>query len=108
MGMFDYINYQGQSYQTKDTPAQYTDTYEIRDDGTLWHKAYDTSIIKDPRSFFGAYYKKENIRWEFCKEFDGLIVFYRNAVADNPNSERIEHKALFSDGKMIKLNGKML
>jgi len=45
---------------------------------------------------------------EFCKDFDGLIVFYRNAVADNPNSERIEHKALFSDGKMIKLNGKML
>lgn len=28
-------------YQTKDTPAQFLDKYEIREDGTLWHENYD-------------------------------------------------------------------
>jgi len=28
-------------FQTKDTNAQSLDLYEIREDGTLWHQAYD-------------------------------------------------------------------
>lgn len=51
MGMFDTLRCKyplpvtGASdlvYQTKDTPAQWLDYYEIREDGTLWHEAYDT------------------------------------------------------------------
>lgn len=58
MGVFDYITvkYQGhgigdvseEEFQTKDTPAQYLDRYEIREDGTLWHEAYDTEYRSDP------------------------------------------------------------
>jgi len=50
MGMFDdlrceyplpVVGANGLAYQTKDTPAQYLDLYEIRSDGTLWHQEYD-------------------------------------------------------------------
>lgn len=35
-------------YQTKDTGRQFLDDYEIRADGTLWRKAYDTEDRSDP------------------------------------------------------------
>lgn len=50
MGMFDYLRCEyplpvdganALEYRTKDTPAQYLDRYEIREDGTLWHEEYD-------------------------------------------------------------------
>jgi hypothetical protein len=50
MGMFDELKCHyplplaganALDYQTKDTPAQFLDEYEIRADGTLWHEAYD-------------------------------------------------------------------
>ena len=55
MGMFDYINcsilfdnpkWNGLEFQTKNTPSQSLDLYEIRTDGTLWHLEYDTEIWK--------------------------------------------------------------
>lgn len=51
MGMFDYLRCkyplpidgtQHLLYQTKSTPAQFLDHYEIREDGSLWHQEYDT------------------------------------------------------------------
>lgn len=45
MGLFDYVNCKyplpvdgsnEREYQTKDTPSQYMDRYEIREDGQLW------------------------------------------------------------------------
>jgi hypothetical protein len=47
MGMFDYVKChyplpvkgaEDLIYQTKDTPSQWLDMYEIRADGTLWHE----------------------------------------------------------------------
>ena len=54
--MFDDINcsyplpgkVRPRSFQTKDTPAQYLDLYEIREDGTLWHEDYDIEDQSDP------------------------------------------------------------
>ena len=37
-------------FQTKDTPAQHLDKYEIREDGTLWHEAYDIEDKSDPNA----------------------------------------------------------
>ena len=46
MGLFDHIRCKYKAangpdpkclYQTKDTPAQYLEEFEIREDGTLWH-----------------------------------------------------------------------
>ena len=38
MGMFDSIHFEGKEYQTKDTPEQALDTYEIRGDELWWRK----------------------------------------------------------------------
>ena len=63
MGMFDDIRCKyplpidganGLSYQTKDTPAQWLDQYEIREDGTLWHEGYDT----EDQSEFGKWMRE--------------------------------------------------
>jgi hypothetical protein len=100
MGMFDYVTYKGHSdWQSKDTPAQGLDMYEIRDDGTLWYEDYDAEWV-DQGSRFGESMVKSNQRWEFCKEFDGVIRFYRSA--DN-HKTWIEYEALFMDGKMLKI-----
>jgi hypothetical protein len=42
--------------------------------------------------------------WKFCKDFDGLIRFYREDKENGgyKNSAWIEYKALFMDGKIIK------
>jgi hypothetical protein len=59
MGMFDYLRCSyplprpganDLEYQTKDTYAQWLDNYEIRADGTLWHKVYDTEDRSDPNA----------------------------------------------------------
>jgi hypothetical protein len=49
MGMFDYLRCTYplppgapvDGYQTKDTPSQWLDTYEIKADGTLWGEEYE-------------------------------------------------------------------
>ena len=99
MGMFDYIRYKGEEYQTKDTPGQVMDNYEIKADGTLWYENYDGDWIEDDDEFFGGYFERKNVRWEPLMDFDGLIRFNR------PGKNRdtwIEYKALFMDGKIIK------
>lgn len=54
MGMFDYVRCQyplpveganALDYQSKDTPAQLLETYEIRGDGRLWH--YPRPVLCD-------------------------------------------------------------
>jgi hypothetical protein len=98
MGMFDYINYEGHEYQTKDTPEQGMELYEIRGD-ELWYKRVEREWTKEDDSLFGGYLKEISHEWEFCNKFDGLIRFYR----DDDEGNWIDYKALFMDGKIIKL-----
>lgn len=62
MGMFDELTIlfelpwpevQDSLWQTKDTPAQSMDYYEVREDGTLWHHRYDERLIRDEVSPIG-------------------------------------------------------
>jgi hypothetical protein len=105
MGMFDYITYEGHKYQTKDTNQQALDDYEIREDGTLWRECYTMELHDDPDGWLKIRIERKNHYWKFEEEFDGLIRFYREDKenggwkADN----WIEYKALFMDGKMIKI-----
>lgn len=64
MGTFDYLRCKyplplaganALTFQTKNTPAQFLDTYELREDGTLWHEAYDTEDHSD-LALFRAWY----------------------------------------------------
>lgn len=104
MGMFDYINYKGHEYQTKDTPEQGMETYEIRGD-ELWFKQVESEFVEDKESFFGWYLKEISHEWKFCKNFDGLIRFYREDLDSGgyKNDSWIEYRVLFMDGKIIKL-----
>lgn len=118
MGMFDTIKcyyplpiegINTTEFQTKDTPSQMCDLYEIRKDGSLWHQTYDVED-KSPRKkwidsnpgkpepewtlldFCGCM-SRVNLDWEPCcitKE----IRFYD--VTDN--GELIEFSANFVKG----------
>ena len=50
-------------WQSKDTPAQFLDLYEIREDGTLWHEEYDERFEETPEAPLGFYIHRENKRW---------------------------------------------
>lgn len=97
--MFDNIRYNGDMYQTKDTPTQLIDTYEIREDGTLWVECYTETWHEDEDSLFGIQVDRKDYYWKFCDDFDGVIKFY----APGDPGKWIEFKALFMDGKMIKI-----
>ena len=98
MGMFDYMKCKyplpgagdnNREYQTKDTPAQFLDNYEIRADGSLWHLDYDIEDRSDPNAeglarLVGRL-SRVNERWEPVP-FIGEIRFYRY-VSETDNAE---------------------
>jgi hypothetical protein len=111
MGMFDYIHYQGEEYQTKNTPCQMLDKYKIdydQDSGHLflWHEDYDSEWVEEEGPF-GGHLRQFNERWVCCHDFDGLIRFYRAALENKHESWKkdawIEYKALFMNGQLLKI-----
>jgi hypothetical protein len=103
MGMFDYIRYNEHEYQTKDTPEQGMETYEIRGD-ELWYKQVEREWVQDGDALFGGYLEEISHEWKFMNKFDGLIRFYRD-IGKDENGHYIweEYKVLFMDGKIIKI-----
>ena len=127
--MFDYIRckyplpVEGANdleYQTKDTPSQFLDKYEIREDGTLWHEDYDIKDeskagkwkkenpnqplpdhLKGIESFMGTL-SRVNQRWNPAYDFTGEIRFYSNLP--NRDNEWIEWSGYFEKGKLVRLN----
>ena len=72
MGMFDEVRLkikipwpevQDSLWQSKDTPRQYLDTYEIREDGSLWREEYDERCEDDKDSPYGIAIYHDNKRW---------------------------------------------
>lgn len=109
MGMFDYIRCERElpdspptlEWQTKDTPSQYLDVYEIRADGSLWQEEYDIEDRSDPNAdgilALCGCMTRVNKRWEPCK-FTGEIRFYGY---EGSNTARWwEFSAYFIDGQM--------
>jgi hypothetical protein len=97
MGLFDNIRcamVPDGEYQTKDTPSQFLDNYEIRADGSLWVEIYDVVDRSNPndRSMAGCM-TRENAKWQRCREFAGSIEFYDDAktyIAFMVNGEAIQ------------------
>lgn len=102
-------------FQTKDTPSQYMDCYEIREDGTLWHEEYD---IED-RSQAGLWRKdhpgeeppenlerfigcmaRANKHWVFLEKFIGEIRFYTTLG----KAGWLEFSAYFVQGEVNQLH----
>lgn len=136
MGMFDDIKCKyplplkganDLDYQTKDTPMQYLDSYEIREDGTLWHEEYDIEDHSEAGKWVKANPGKElpenlgllsfagcmarvNKRW-LPVNITGEICFYtmysiKDAVLVNATAcdGWLEWSAYFVDGKISQLH----
>lgn len=105
MGMFDWVEFEGKRYQSKDTPNQLCDEYCIDQLGRLLVEEYDAEFVKDPEHVFGVYMEQKNKRWRECREFSGKIRFYREDQ-DRGGYEKsawIEWEAEFKCGQMINL-----
>lgn len=116
MGMFDDITckyplpggrYAGQQWQTKSTPELNLDSYEIREDGSLWHQTYDIEDTSDPnatgwRRLCGMA-TRVNKRWEPC-EMTGEICFYDLVEDDHGNRVWVEFSAYFFKGELREIH----
>ena len=105
MGMFDWVEWEGNRYQSKDTPNQACDEYAIDQLGRLMVEEYDAELVRDPSHIFGVYIEQNNKRWRECVEFSGKIRFYREDPdrGGYENSAWIEWQAEFKLGQMIGL-----
>lgn len=132
MGMFDDITCKYPlpvaganelSFQTKDTPAQMLDKYEIREDGTLWHEDYDVedhtaaadwvranpgktkedapAEMQEGFNSIAGLMTRVNKRWE-PMDFTGEISFY-DCLGEKCEGW-IEFSAYFEHGKIVRLN----
>jgi hypothetical protein len=104
MGMFDHIEFQGQQYQTKDTPLQLCEYYRIDDLGRLWEQQYDAKWISG-EGFLGGHIHQTNQRWVECQDFTGPVRFYREDQERGGHKADawIEYEAEFKCGLMIGL-----
>ena len=104
MGMFDWVEWEGQRYQSKDTPNQLLDEYRIDENGVLWVEEYDAEWVRD-EGLFGGSIKQSNHRWRPCEEFSGKMRFYReNRDRGGWNMDAwTEFEAEFKCGLMINL-----
>lgn len=93
MGMFDYIQYNGKNYQTKDTPHQFMGEYEIRGK-ELWFNNLNQVWVEDEDALFGGRLISESDEWYQLGNFDGAIRFY---------DDETEYLALFWEGEMIRI-----
>ena len=112
MGMFDFLKcqaplpepgWEGRVFQSKDTPSQMMDQYQIREDGTLWHENYDIEDRSDPHAEgidrIAGIMTQVNKRWEACSDFTGEIRFYDTQTL-SPRKGWIEFSAYFVNGKL--------
>lgn len=108
MGMFDYLQFEGHQYQTKDTPKQGCDNYKI-ENGELWYEDYDAKWVDDEvgHQWLGGCIETFNHRWIRCDDFNGKMRFYRAALEDKHESWKqdawIEYNAIFKNGMLIHL-----
>lgn len=90
-------------FQSKSTPAQLCDEYEIRADGSLWHREYDQEDRSDPDAKGFARLigmaARVNERW-VPESMTGNLRFYTNN-----DGTWLEFEARVVSGRMVALTG---
>ena len=97
MGMFDEVichyplpwpEVQDAIWQSKNTPAQYLDRYEIRSDGTLWHEAYTSRWEEDASSPLGFRLYRDDVHWVQVSDVGGELEIHTFVEhADHPGGQ---------------------
>ena len=109
-------------YQTKDTPCQQLNLYEIREDGTLWHEEYDIEdrserglwekahpgekVPEDLTGLraLGGCMSRVNKRWVQDTDYTGEICFYSSLKeVRGQGLGWIEWSIYFQHGKVANL-----
>jgi hypothetical protein len=81
MGVFDYVTCRYElppefprdlEWQSKSTPAQYLDHYEIREDGSLWHETYVHRVETQSDGYFNVQMYRDNPEWK-REDFTGEL-----------------------------------
>ncbi len=80
-------------FQTKSTRAMFCDQYELRDEGTLWHHAYDSEVEQSADNPLGFVMRCSNHRWE-REAWTGALRFYASIGEDG----WLEYAAWMVDG----------
>jgi len=114
MGMYDELickvelprkEWQDLIYQTKDTPSQFLDRYEIRQDGSLWYEEYDIEDRSDKTKPEGSLSRlagmmtRVNQRAKQVTDFTGEIRFYTDHLG-----KWIEFSAYFANGILSEMH----
>ena len=97
MTVFDYIIFNGEIYQTKDTPKKLFNKYKIAfDKETDEYKLYRED---DRIKYIIGFFEKSSFSWTFCDNFTGELTFYRNL------DEHTEmYYSYFHNGILIKID----
>lgn len=132
MGLFDYVDCRyplpklppevPNDWQSKDTPAQFLDTYVITEDGRLLHRDYDvadhskcalaghdkeTCTIHTAIEQFGGSMARVNKRdVEVTPPYDGDIyihTFYGPVQSNGFRRDWIEYRLTFRDGRVTEV-----
>jgi antitoxin YefM len=85
------------TFQTKDTPAQYLDTYVIREDGTLLHQ--ESGEVVPIHGCIEFYDTNVNA---YCPRVGGGHVL---TTSDGQPPWRANYEALYDRGKLIRIDG---
>ena len=110
MGLFDYVTCEyplpcgsppTRKWQSKTTPDQYMDRYVIKQDGSLWHEAYEIEDRSDPtkdglEGIIDAM-TRVNVRWEQMP-LTGEIDFH-----NYDGQTRVSYIATFEAGELTHL-----
>lgn len=124
MSAFDYMtvhcelpiaHLRGFKFQTKDTPALFSNDYEIREDGTLWEQLYEIEDHSDPNAegldALAGILTRVNHRWEMCRHVDGELSFYHYITPKKYGGEHqkakgdyiwVEFVAEFKAGRLVR------
>ena len=97
MGMFDEVichyplpwpEVQDSIWQSKNTPSQYLDRYEIRSDGTLWLEAYTSRWEEDASSPLGFRLYRDDVHWVQVSDVGGELEIHTFVEhADHPGGQ---------------------
>lgn len=107
MGMYDELvckyplplkNANAYTFQTKDLDSM-MDHYEIREDGTLWHEAYESRVEVNDDAPLGMWLHRDNKRWEPVT-LTGEVRFYEFIAGAPGDANWIEFSAYYVKGAL--------